>query len=121
MLIMLPYVPGGRRYGVLYVDNPIGTGFSVAAKPEDIPLNQSTVAEHLYHALTTLFRNPSLAGRPLFLTGESYAGKYVPALACKILDSVKEAVGKASVPFDFQGVAIGNGFTDPRTQVLVRF
>lgn len=105
---------------MLFIDNPIGTGFSVAAKVEDIPLDQSTVADHLYHALEVLFRKASLKGRPLFLTGESYAGKYVPALACKILDTIKEAVAMQAAPFEFRGVAIGNGFTDPRTQVRIR-
>jgi len=41
---------------VLFIDNPIGTGFSVAARTEDIPLGQTTVADHLYHALETLFQ-----------------------------------------------------------------
>lgn len=39
------------------------------------------VAEDLYEGLQGFFRKrPELRRRPLFITGESYAGKYVPSI-----------------------------------------
>nr|POE98211.1 serine carboxypeptidase-like 50 [Quercus suber] len=78
-----------RLFGLLFLDNPIGTGFSIASTPEEIPRDQYTVATHLFAAITSFIElDPSFKFRPIYITGESYAG-----------------------------VAIGNGLTDPITQV----
>ena len=76
-----------RRFGLLFIDSPLGTGFSAAPSPADIPTNQSVVAAHILAALQSfLALEPSFRARPFFLTGESYAGKYVPAAGAHILD-----------------------------------
>lgn len=100
------------RCGLLFVDNPVGTGFSIAATDDDVPKNQETVAKHLDYALNHFVRrNPMFWSRPLFLAGESYAGKYIPALAYHMLFQPSPLRSQLS------GISIGNGFTDPRTQV----
>ncbi|GAV76146.1 Peptidase_S10 domain-containing protein [Cephalotus follicularis] len=105
-----------RIFGLLFLDNPIGTGFSIASTPQEIPRNQSLVAEHLFQAITGFIKlDPLFKERPVYITGESYAGKYVPAIGYYILKrnprlSVSERV-------NLRGVAIGNGLTDPVTQV----
>ncbi|MED6207318.1 hypothetical protein PIB30_034640 [Stylosanthes scabra] len=43
-----------RIFGLLFLDNPIGTGFSVASSPNEIPTDQKGVAKHLFAALTRL-------------------------------------------------------------------
>ncbi|KAL2644972.1 hypothetical protein R1flu_012559 [Riccia fluitans] len=102
--------------GILFVDNPVGTGFSVAESDMDIPTNQERVAEHLQYALQCFMEeNPTFKSRPLFLAGESYAGKYVPALAYYILHPTRST--SSSLQSQLAGIAIGNGLTDPRTQV----
>ena len=40
-----------RRAHMLYVDNPVGTGFSFADDPEGIPSAQSGVADDLHEFL----------------------------------------------------------------------
>ncbi|CAI5486241.1 unnamed protein product [Closterium sp. Naga37s-1] len=106
-----------RRYGLLFIDNPIGTGFSVAGSIEDIPQDQPTVAKHLYNALSAFFdMHPSLCGRPFFVTGESYAGKYVPELSCLLMQQQQRDQG---LPVELAGIVVGNGFTHPRIQVQV--
>ncbi|MCD9647001.1 hypothetical protein HAX54_037279 [Datura stramonium] len=105
-----------RIFGLLFLDNPIGTGFSVASSPEEIPTNQHDVAKHLFIAtrkfvaLDSLFEN-----RPIYLTGESYAGKYVPAFGYYTLKKNKGL--PKSRRLNLAGVAIGNGLTDPEAQV----
>ncbi|XP_042387052.1 serine carboxypeptidase-like 50 [Zingiber officinale] len=105
-----------RRFGLLFIDNPLGAGFSVAPSPADIPRNQSAVAAQLLSALLHfLVSDPSFLSRPFFVTGESYAGKYVPALGHAILRH------NAALPprrrINLCGVAIGNGLTHPVAQV----
>jgi vitellogenic carboxypeptidase-like protein len=46
---------------------------------------------------------------PLVIFGESYGGKYAPAIAQKIIEA-KEAGGFLT---GLKGVAIGDGFTEP--------
>ncbi|CAI5975496.1 unnamed protein product [Closterium sp. NIES-65] len=124
--------PWNRRYGVLFIDNPVGTGFSVAPSDEDIPLDQDDVARDLYTALRSFFDLfPPFRQRPFFLAGESYAGKYVPALGSLLVGKLdmaqqqlrqrlkfkRDGEGGYRHPFRLDGVIIGNGLTHPRTQV----
>ncbi|KAL3655194.1 hypothetical protein CASFOL_000980 [Castilleja foliolosa] len=97
-------------FGLLFLDNPIGSGFSIAASIQEIPRNQYDVAKHLIIAIKKFVAlDSSFSTRPLYITGESYAGKYLPALGYYILK-------KKSI-FNLAGIAIGNGLTDPETQV----
>uniref|UniRef100_A0A0D9Y555 Carboxypeptidase n=1 Tax=Oryza glumipatula TaxID=40148 RepID=A0A0D9Y555_9ORYZ len=105
-----------RRFGLLFIDNPLGTGFSAAPSPAAIPNNQSVVAAHLFTALQSFFAlQPGFRSRPFFLTGESYAGKYVPAAGSYIL-AVNPTLPKR-LRVNLHGVAIGNGLTHPVAQV----
>lgn len=105
-----------RVFGLLFLDNPIGTGFSIASTPDEIPRDQKTVAKHLsiaikkFIALNSLFET-----RPIYITGESYAGKYVPSIGYYIVKRNENLSIAKRV--NLLGLAIGNGFTDPVTQV----
>jgi len=105
-----------RRFGLLFIDNPLGTGFSAAPSAADIPTNQSVVAAHILAALQSFYAlDPTLRARPFFLTGESYAGKYIPAAGAHILDA--NAALPEALRVNLRGVAIGNGLTHPVAQV----
>ncbi|BAF18356.1 serine carboxypeptidase-like 50 [Oryza sativa Japonica Group] len=105
-----------RRFGLLFIDNPLGTGFSAAPSPAAIPTNQSVVAAHLFAALQSFFAlQPGSRSRPFFLTGESYAGKYIPAAGSYILAVNPTLPTRLRV--NLHGVAIGNGLTHPVAQV----
>ncbi|CAN6336688.1 unnamed protein product [Urochloa humidicola] len=105
-----------RRFGLLFIDNPLGTGFSATPSIADIPTNQSVIAAHLLAALQSFFAlDPTFRARPFFLAGESYAGKYVPAAGAHILDA--NPTLPESLRVNLRGVAIGNGLTHPVAQV----
>ncbi|RLN22036.1 serine carboxypeptidase-like 50 [Panicum miliaceum] len=106
-----------RRFGLLFVDSPLGTGYSAAPSPSAIPTNQSTVAEHILAALQSFFtaQPAEFRARPLFLTGESYAGKTIPAAGSLILATNPELPEQRRI--NLQGVAIGNGLVHPVAQV----
>lgn len=108
--------PWNRLFGMVFLDNPIGTGFSIATSRSEIPTNQKDVAKHLWIAVQELLSvDPSFKTRPIYLTGESYAGKYIPAFGYYALR--KNSMLPKSKQLNLQGVAIGNGLTDPSTQV----
>ncbi|BBN15042.1 vitellogenic carboxypeptidase-like protein [Marchantia polymorpha subsp. ruderalis] len=103
-----------RIFGLLFLDNPVGTGFSIAPTEQDVPLNIEDVGEDLYTALTAFYtENPSFQTRTLYATGESYAGKYVPALGYYYLQQQE----KETPVFQLGGLAIGNGLTHPVAQI----
>ncbi|KAJ6682777.1 CARBOXYPEPTIDASE [Salix koriyanagi] len=94
-----------RIFGLIFLDNPIGTGFSIASKHEEIPRDQNTVAKHLFYAITKFLESdPVFKTRSIYITGESYAGKYVPAIGHYILKkNMKLPVSKQ---VNLKGVAI---------------
>ncbi|KAJ8437830.1 hypothetical protein Cgig2_000384 [Carnegiea gigantea] len=105
-----------RALGLLFLDNPIGTGFSIAANSDEIPRDQPGVAKHLFIAIQSFVAlDPVFKSRPIYITGESYAGKYVPAIGYYILKKNPKLPPNQRV--NLAGVAIGNGLTDPVTQV----
>lgn len=58
--------------------------------------------------------HPDMADRDFYVTGESYAGHYVPAVSNRIfLENNKPEVEKK---INLKGFAIGNGLTDPGIQ-----
>ena len=70
---------------VIYIDQPVGTGFSFTKLDKCMAQNQDNVATDLYNALRQFFvMFPDIKNNEFYITGESYAGKYVPALAHKI-------------------------------------
>ena len=102
------------EFNVVFVDQPAGTGFSVATSDAGYVNNQSEVGTSFVAFLLAFYEaHPELTANELWLTGESYAGKYIPAIANAIL-----AGGDATSGINFQGVAIGNGLTRPREMTL---
>jgi len=104
-------VTWNEKYSMLYIDNPVGTGFSFTELDAGYSTNETEVAINLYSALTQFFTMfPQHAKNDFYLTGESYAGKYIPAIAYRIMQ-------QGSSVINLKGVAIGDGFTDPESML----
>ncbi|GJE99868.1 serine carboxypeptidase [Phanerochaete sordida] len=62
----------------IWVDNPVGVGFSTADS-NGYAADETQVGSDFVGFLENLVQVfPSLATRPFYLTGESYAGRYIP-------------------------------------------
>lgn len=117
--------PWTRDFGVLFIEQPIGVGFSGAGTRRR-PASSAAAAVDLVSALHAFFAaRPDLAARPLILAGESYAGRYLPEaadLALRLQDGpvaggpVDAALPTGPLSFRVRGVAIGNGLVDPESQ-----
>ena len=95
---------------LLYLDQPVGTGFSHARDPTHYARNEKMIAANIYKFLLKFLAEYSnLSGRDLYITGESYAGHYIPAVADYIIKNPHESL-------NLKGVAIGNGWVDPYLQ-----
>ena len=87
---------------VLYLDQPIGTGFSTCNDSSRIPLNQSAVAEDLVYFFTKFYdKYPEYTNRRVFFTGQSFAGHYIPG----VVPTLARLIPRMNV----KGVSIGNG------------
>ena len=63
-------------YNVLYIDQPVGTGFSYTKNDLGYATNQEMVANDLYEAMKQFYTMfPDLLSEDFYVTGESYAGK----------------------------------------------
>ncbi|EOA32583.1 hypothetical protein CARUB_v10015873mg [Capsella rubella] len=99
---------------LLYVDQPVGTGFSYTTDQSDIRHDETGVSNDLYDFLQAFFaEHPKLAENDFYITGESYAGHYIPAFASRVHKGNKANEG---IHVNLKGFAIGNGLTDPALQ-----
>ncbi|XP_057449513.1 serine carboxypeptidase-like 42 [Lotus japonicus] len=95
-----------KASNLLFVDSPAGVGWSYSNTTSDyISGDASTANDMLLFFLKWYEKFPSYRSRKLFLTGESYAGHYVPQLANAILDYNAHST---SFKFNIKGLAIGN-------------
>ncbi|XP_072365490.1 probable serine carboxypeptidase CPVL isoform X2 [Scyliorhinus torazame] len=103
-------VPWTSKYSMLYIDNPVGTGFSFTDHDEGYAQNEDDVGRDLYSALLQFFQIfYEYQQNDFYATGESYAGKYVPAIGYHI----HMHNPTAKVKINFKGMAIGDGLCDP--------
>lgn len=103
------------NHHLIYIDNPVGTGFSVATEDAGYARDEKDVGTDLYAAMQQFFTVfAELRSHEFYITGESYAGKYVPALGHTIHHGNEH---KGNEKINLVGVAIGNGLSDPVHQM----
>lgn len=103
-----------KKANIIFMESPAGVGFSYAADGS-ITADDDSTAKQNHLALRSFLRKfPQFKDRPLYLTGESYGGVYLPTLAV-LVDEDKE--------LNLKGVAIGNGYLDANklSEALVFF
>ncbi|KAI0475720.1 carboxypeptidase [Xylariaceae sp. FL0804] len=72
---------------MVYIDQPIGTGFSPNAKGAPAKINNEEDVAELFAGFWKNFMTTfNMKGRKVYITGESYAGMYVPYIASYMLD-----------------------------------
>ncbi|TKY84537.1 hypothetical protein EX895_006439 [Sporisorium graminicola] len=106
---------------ILFLDQPVGTGFSYV-NTNSYTTSLPQAADEVLHFLEQFVqvfpeysREVELqygnqgSGVDVFLAGESFAGQYIPYTAKAIVQASKP-------PVSLKGIAIGNGFIDPKSQ-----
>ncbi|CAN6482102.1 unnamed protein product [Victoria cruziana] len=96
---------------ILFLDSPVGVGFSYANNSEDLLNNgdRRTAEDSLNFLRNWLKRFPQYKGRDFYITGESYAGHYVPQLAHAI---VRCQSSSDENDISLKGYMVGNALTD---------
>jgi vitellogenic carboxypeptidase-like protein len=101
---------------MLYWDNPVGTGYSynTQGSSDCYVGNERDMAAQFVNALQAFYqRHPEYASNPLYLAGESYAGKYLPYIALEI--TYRNLFASNGV-IPLRGMAIGDGWMIPARQ-----
>lgn len=100
---------------LLFVDNPVGTGYSFVDTDSYIHELQ-TMADQFVVFLEKWFDLfPEYLSNDLFIAGESFAGQHIPYIAKTILDRNKSG---DKTKFNLQGLLIGNGWISPDEQYM---
>ncbi len=96
---------------LLFVDQPAGTGNSLLRDSKYVCTTEGCVGKNFYAFLTKFYAvHPEYDGVPMYITGESYCGHYIPGIAAYLVDT-----GNANI--NLKGIAIGNGMTDTTLQI----
>ncbi|XP_051122076.1 serine carboxypeptidase-like 45 [Andrographis paniculata] len=94
-----------REANVLYLESPIGVGFSFSSNSSsyDGVDDKITARDNLVFLQNWFKKFPQYKDRNLYITGESYAGHYIPQLAeLMIKFNQKRRL------FNLKGIALGN-------------
>ena len=100
----------------VFIDQPLGVGFSYLTDQTKKPVSSARDAsEHLLNFLYNFYTQwPALKKSPLYITGESFAGHYIPVFAQRIVNN-RTFLNDTKIVLE--GVAIGDGWTDPYNQI----
>ncbi|KAJ1566119.1 hypothetical protein HK405_010918 [Cladochytrium tenue] len=105
-----------KKANVIFLDQPTDVGFSYS---EGQGVSNTEDAAKDVYAFLQIFLTafPKFSESTFHVTGESYAGHYIPAIAQEIVegnDDIEE--DDPVIKINLGSVAIGNGITDPAVQ-----
>ncbi|KAI3748214.1 hypothetical protein L6452_11157 [Arctium lappa] len=99
-----------RKADLLFVDNPVGTGYSFVEDKELLVNTDDEAARDLTRLLIAIFnRNKTLQKSPLYIVAESYGGKYAVTLGLSALKAIK--AGKLNLILG--GIVLGDSWISP--------
>lgn len=96
---------------VLYLEQPLGTGFSNCTNTSWVPHHENVIIEDLVTFIYGfLEKHPEFKGRPLYLLSQGYGSHFVLPLAELLLMRVVENA-------NLQGIALGSPWIRPELQL----
>ncbi|XP_011069855.1 serine carboxypeptidase-like 18 isoform X1 [Sesamum indicum] len=99
-----------KAANILFIDQPVGTGFSYAKTLASSLANDTLSARLCYDFLKKwLIDHPKYLENPLYIFGESYAGIVLPLVVNEVYNGIK--TGDKPV-LNMKGYGIGNPMTD---------
>ncbi|OEU18202.1 alpha/beta-hydrolase [Fragilariopsis cylindrus CCMP1102] len=121
-LMTNPYSWINAGVNLLVLEAPMGVGFSYCSRMmmkdnEKLPLpcinSDTSTAKASRAALVDFFTTkfPELSNGPFYISGESYAGVYIPTLSKELLN---DPIAKQTVPL--KGIMVGDPCTDNDAQ-----
>ena len=115
-----------RLGSILIIDQPAPVGFSYCNNDDQanthscggLAWTDELASQNSYLALQEFYHtHPCASSVPLFLTGESYGGIYVPTLARRIIEGKQRASSDSNLSIPLKGFAVGDGCLGTKTSV----
>ncbi|KAI7729702.1 hypothetical protein M8C21_012380, partial [Ambrosia artemisiifolia] len=99
-----------RKADLLFVDIPVGTGYSFVEDEKLLVKTDEEAATDLTTLLIAIFnKNESLQKSPLYIVAESYGGKYAVTLGLSALKAIKDKRLKLILG----GIVLGDSWISP--------
>ncbi|KDP26877.1 hypothetical protein JCGZ_18035 [Jatropha curcas] len=97
---------------IIYLDSPCGVGLSYSKNTSKYTTDDFKTAADTHTFLLKWFElYPEFLSNPFYISGESYAGIYVPTLAHEVVKGIKAAQKPI---INFKGYLVGNGASHTR-------
>ncbi|EGU86159.1 hypothetical protein FOQG_14759 [Fusarium oxysporum f. sp. raphani 54005] len=109
------------RANVVYIDQPVGVGFSKITDRDKIAVSLEQGAKDVYSFLSTFSHDvfPNLAGKSWRITGESMGGHYVTGYTKHIVSHERENAKRGIEPrVNISSAIITDGYIDATQQFI---
>ncbi|XP_053309002.1 retinoid-inducible serine carboxypeptidase [Spea bombifrons] len=104
-----------KEASLLFVDNPVGTGFSYVTDGGAYAKDVAMVASDMMVLLKQFLNSkPELQYTPFYIFSESYGGKMAAAISLALYKDIQAG----SIKCNFGGVALGDSWISPIDSVL---
>ncbi|UZP38848.1 hypothetical protein NXS19_006664 [Fusarium pseudograminearum] len=106
---------------VVYIDQPVGVGFSKITDRDDIAVSLEQGARDVHSFLSAFSQDvfPELAGRPWHITGESMGGHYVTGYTQHIASKEQDNARRGVEPrINISSAIIVDGYIDATRQSI---
>lgn len=95
---------------LLFIDNPVGTGYSYVEDKEALTRNVAELSADLLVVMQAFVkRHPDFQETPFYIFSESYGGKMTAAFS----DVLFKAIKAGKIKMNFQGFAMGDSWISP--------
>ncbi|XP_054724633.1 retinoid-inducible serine carboxypeptidase-like [Uloborus diversus] len=103
-----------KKANLLFIDNPVGTGFSYVTNKSALATNNKQIADDLVSTLSSILDTvPEFQKSPLYIFSESYGGK----MAVDFALALSKAVKSKNITCNLKGVALGDSWISPLDSV----
>ena len=104
-----------KTHNVLFVDNPVGTGFSYVDHKKYLTKDNKQIAKDLVELLRGFYETlPEFKTVPLHIFGESYGGKMAIEFARELYDEIQNG----RIESNLVTAALGNSWISPIDSTL---
>eukprot|EP00357_Protocruzia_adherens_P011598 CAMPEP_0114989334 /NCGR_PEP_ID=MMETSP0216-20121206/10138_1 /TAXON_ID=223996 /ORGANISM="Protocruzia adherens, Strain Boccale" /LENGTH=466 /DNA_ID=CAMNT_0002352297 /DNA_START=31 /DNA_END=1428 /DNA_ORIENTATION=+ len=109
------------EFDVLFIDNPVGTGYSYIGSKDDYISNEDEMVKNFYFVLQTWMKTfPEFQDKEVYVMGHSYGGHYSPPLVTHILEEnehITDDEVTSNVKIDLKALVLGDPLINMANQI----